>query len=86
LPEANAQLLDQTAFDAQRKRLYASCGEGFIECIAQSDAHHYQPLPRLATAKGARTCLFVEDSGQLFLAVPRHENQLGEIRVLKLAR
>jgi DNA-binding beta-propeller fold protein YncE len=78
--------VDNLFYDAQRKRLYASCGEGFIECIAQSDADHYQALPRLATAKGARTCLFVEDSGQLFLAVPHRESQPAEIRVFSVVR
>ena len=75
--------VDNLFYDAQRKRLYASCGEGFIECISHSDANHYQPLPRIATAKGARTCLFVEESGQLFLAVPRHENRPAQIRLFQ---
>ena len=76
--------VDNLFYDTKRKRLYASCGEGFLEVIAQSDAHHYHALPRLASAKGARTCLFVEESGQLFLAVPRRVGQPAEIRVFSV--
>jgi len=76
--------VDNLFYDARRKRLYASCGEGFLECVAAPDADHYQALPRLATARGARTCLFEEVSSQLFLAVPRRENQPAEIRVFSV--
>ena len=33
---------DDLFFDAKRKRLYASCGEGFIAVIRQLDADHYE--------------------------------------------
>ena len=39
-------------------------------------------LTLLPTAKGARTCLYVPETGKLYLAVPRQEGKDGpEIRI-----
>ncbi len=69
--------VDDLFFDAKRKRLYASCGEGFLAVIRQADADRYELLEKLPTAKLARTCLFDPDGGRLFLAVPRWEGKEG---------
>src|SRR5262249_5825343 len=63
--------IDDLFFDAKHKRLYASCGEGFLAVIRQVDADGYEPLEKLATSKLARTCLFDAEGGRLFLAVPQ---------------
>ena len=67
--------LDDLFFDAKRRRLYASCGEGFIAVIRQIDADRYEPVAKVVTKKGARTSLFDPDSGRLYLVVPRHEGE-----------
>jgi DNA-binding beta-propeller fold protein YncE len=36
--------VDDLSFDAQRKRIYASCGDGAIAVIRQVDADRYEPL------------------------------------------
>jgi DNA-binding beta-propeller fold protein YncE len=74
--------IDDLFFDAKRKRLYASCGEGFLAVLRQVDAGKCELLTKIPTAKGARTCLFEPDSGKLYLAVPRQADKPGpEIRV-----
>jgi hypothetical protein len=74
--------VDDLAYDAKRKRIYGSCGEGYLVVIQQSDADNYAMLAKLPTAKLARTSLFDPDSGRLFLGVPRQDGKDGpEIRV-----
>jgi DNA-binding beta-propeller fold protein YncE len=77
--------VDDLFFDAKRKRLYASCGEGFLEAIDQTDSDHYQPQPRLPTAKGARTSFLAAEAGLLFVAVPGLVGKPAEVRVYRLA-
>jgi DNA-binding beta-propeller fold protein YncE len=76
---------DDLFYDAATRLLYASCGEGFITVLRQRDADHYEPCARLATAPGARTCLFVTDLRRLYLAVPHRGDQAAEIRVYEVA-
>jgi len=58
---------DDVFLDAKRKRLYVSCGAGFIDVIDTSGS--YKRLARIPTAQGARTSLFVPKLDRLFLAV-----------------
>jgi len=72
---------DDLFFDAARRRIYVTGGEGFITVLSQQDADHYTLVQRLATAPGARTALFVPELNRLFLAVPHRGSQRAEIRV-----
>src|SRR5262249_37945704 len=65
--------IDDLFYDAKRKQLYASCGEGFIAVIKQIDADRYEAGAKIATVKGAKTSLFVPERDRLYLAVPRQE-------------
>jgi DNA-binding beta-propeller fold protein YncE len=58
---------DDIFVDAKRKRLYVSCGAGFIDVIDAAGA--YKRLARIPTVAGARTSLFVPEFDRLFLAV-----------------
>jgi len=58
---------DDVFFDAKRRRLYVSCGEGMV-AILQGDTAGYHPLARLPTHSGARTSLFVPELDRLFVA------------------
>jgi len=71
---------DEVFYDTKRHRLYTICGEGFIDMIEQTDPDHYNRSMKIPTAGGARTGLFVEDRDDLFVAVPHHGFQTGEIR------
>ena len=71
---------DDLFYDAARKRLYVSGGEGFIDVI-QADGSQFSRMARIPTAAGARTSLFVADENRLYLAVPHRGSQKAEIRV-----
>ena len=74
--------VDDLFFDAGRKKLYASCSDGFIAVLKVVDADHIEVVEKIETAKGAKTCLQVPETGKLYLAVPRQEGKDGpEIRV-----
>ena len=72
---------DGVYYDAQRRLIYISCGDGSLDVVRQTDADHYEFAGRVPTAKGAATSLFVPERNQLFLAVPQREGQTAELRV-----
>ena len=71
---------DDLFYDGARRRIYASCGEGFIDVIEQPAVDDYKRLEQVTTAPGARTCIFSLDLNRLFLAVPRLGERPAEIR------
>jgi DNA-binding beta-propeller fold protein YncE len=74
---------DDLFYDAGRRRLYVSGGEGFIDAF-QDEAGRFRRLAHLATAAGARTSLLAEDQNRLYLAVPHRGAQRAEIRVYEV--
>jgi DNA-binding beta-propeller fold protein YncE len=71
---------DDLFYDRERKRIYLSGGEGFVDVFAQHDANHYRRVARLATAPGARTSLWVPQVSRLYVAVPHRRAQGAEVR------
>ncbi|WP_218578293.1 YncE family protein [Vineibacter terrae] len=59
---------DDVFFDAKRRRIYVSCGEGAVD-VFQGSAAGYQAADRIKTSSGARTSLFVPELDRLFVAV-----------------
>jgi len=76
---------DDLFYDAAKKRIYVSGGEGFITVVEQQDPDHYRTIGKVPTAAGARTALFVPELSKLFLAVPHRGSQRAEIRVFSVA-
>jgi DNA-binding beta-propeller fold protein YncE len=77
--------IDDLHYDAKRKKLYASCGEGFLVVIRQESADKYEVAEKIETAKQAKTSLFAPEANRLYLAVPRQADKEGpEIRVYKV--
>jgi DNA-binding beta-propeller fold protein YncE len=70
---------DDLFYDEAHKRLYVSCGEGFVDVIGQNSADAYQCLSHIPTAAGARTSLHSPDLGRFYLAVPLRGKQTAEI-------
>ncbi len=68
---------DDVFRDAARKRLYASCGAGFLAVLAEKSADQWQPAATIPTVKGARTSFFDPASGRLYLAVPKRAGSEG---------
>ncbi len=75
---------DDIFYDAVHKRIYISCGEGFINVFQQHDANHYNKIARIPTASGARTSLFVPELNRLYLAIPHHAGKGAEIGIYEI--
>ena len=73
---------DDLFYDRQRKRVYVSCGEGFLAVIRQIDADHYELSQKIPTAKLARTCLWDAATDRLYVVLPRQPGKDGpEIQI-----
>jgi hypothetical protein len=77
---------DDVFYDAKRKRIYASGGEGAIFVYQQQDPDHYSKIAQIDTVKGARTSLFVPELDRLFLAVRRAGENAAAIRVYEVVQ
>jgi WD40 repeat protein len=75
---------DDIFYDAAKKRVYVSCGDGFINVFQQQDANHYNAIVSVTTAQGARTSLFVPELHRFYLAVPHVPDQESEIFVYEV--
>lgn len=74
---------DDLFYDRTRKRLYVSCGEGFLDVIDQRDPDRYRRRERVPTRAGARTSLYSAESDELYLAVPARGAREAEIRIYR---
>ena len=59
---------DDVYYDAERKRIYALGGEGYISVIQQNDPDHYTLSANIPSAVGVRTGIFYGTS--LYVGVP----------------
>jgi DNA-binding beta-propeller fold protein YncE len=73
---------DDVFVDAKRKRVYVSCGAGYIDVFAATDAG-YTSLAHVPTASGARTSLFVPALDRLYLAVRATASEPAAIWVFR---
>jgi hypothetical protein len=74
---------DDVFYDHERKRVYASGGEGAVAVYQQADRDHYTKIAEVATVKGARTSLFVPELSRLFVAVRQEGGNPAAIRVFE---
>jgi hypothetical protein len=77
---------DDLYYDATRKRVYATCGQGYVAVIAQVDADHYRLAEKVPTARGARTGLFDPGSGRLYVVLPAGGGKGPRVRVYQAKR
>ncbi len=75
---------DDIYYDAALKRIYVSCGEGFIDVFHQQDSGQYIRDTKIPTAPGARTSLFVPSLNEFILAVPREGSHNAELRIYRV--
>ena len=71
---------DDIFFDAKRRRLYVSCGAGYVDVWEKRGAD-YTKIAQLTTPAGARTALFVPELDRLYLAVRATPNERAAIWV-----
>ncbi len=75
---------DDLYFDRVRRKIYASCGEGFIDVYTQVDGDHYSLGESVKTGRGARTSFF--DGERLYLAVPKRGGRSAEVRCYRMGK
>jgi DNA-binding beta-propeller fold protein YncE len=76
---------DDLFYDAKSKRIYISCGEGFIDVVGQQSPDAYARVERMPTSRGARTAFFSPELREFYLAVPEQAGKSAELRVYKTA-
>ena len=74
---------DDVFYDGRRKRVYVSCGEGFL-AVYDASAENLTETARLKTQPGARTALFVPELDRLFVAARANGSDPGAIWVFRL--
>ena len=74
---------DDVFVDAERSRVYASCGSGTISVIGRRSPDDHARVADVATSQGARTCLFLPAERRLIVAVPHRGNQTPEVRIFE---
>jgi hypothetical protein len=75
---------DDVFFDAGRRRVYVSCGEGVVDVFA-AEGGGYRRLGRVPTEPGARTSLFVSERDRLYVAVRAKGSEPAAIWVFRPA-
>jgi hypothetical protein len=77
---------DDAYYDCTHKLVLISGGDGFVDIFKQDDPDHYRLLQHLKTSHGARTSLFVPQTGQFYLAIPYRGGEPAEVRVYQIHR
>ena len=74
---------DDIFYDPSRKRVYVSCGEGFVEVFQQKDPDHYQSIARIPTGSRARDSFFSPELDLYFVPVPGPAGEDGKVLVYR---
>lgn len=75
---------DDVFYDNSSNQIFVSCGAGYVDVIRQSEPGKYEQVSGIESLPGARTSLFIPETGQLVVAAPArsgHEAQLLIYRV-----
>jgi hypothetical protein len=75
---------DDVFYDAARKRVYVNGGDGYISTFEQQTPDKYAELPKVKTASGGRTSLFVPELNTLYVAIPHQDNHAAMIKVFEV--
>jgi hypothetical protein len=75
---------DDIFFDYEKKLLFVSCGEGYLQLFKQEDKDTYKLMQEVSTSKGARTSLFVKELNKIYLAVPQNGSKDAAIQVYNI--
>ena len=76
-------MVDDLAYDAKSKRIYVT-GSDFVDVFQQKDADQYEQVGQVASAFRAKTAILVPELKRYYLAVPRHEDKVAEVRVFEV--
>jgi DNA-binding beta-propeller fold protein YncE len=85
LPAAGG--VDDLAYDAARKRIYLSAGDGFVNVYQQKTPDTYEALAQIPTGPGARNSRFVPEQNRLYVAVPAgKDGKPAEVQIYEITR
>jgi len=65
---------DDVFLDGKRKRVYVSCGGGFVD-VFDAAGGAYKPMAHIATVAGARTSLFLREEDRYVVAARAQGNE-----------
>jgi len=71
-------------FDPASKRIYVSCGAGFITVVEQRGANDYQVIGNIPTKSGAKNGILVPALGRYYVAVPKKGEQEAQVLVYEV--
>jgi hypothetical protein len=71
---------DDLFWDGIRKRLYISCGEGYVD-VFSDNAGQFTRTAHIFTRAGARTSYFAPRFGRVYVAVPDRGGAAAELRI-----
>lgn len=71
---------DAMFYDVLLDRVLVSCGGGSLYVLNKISGNVSNPV-KIATRKGSRTCLWVKEFNELFVALPAMEGQPAQIRM-----
>jgi len=74
---------DDVFYDAAKKQIYATGGDGFIFILRPDGPDRYEVMGKIATSPGARTSAFDAEGKLLLVAVPERGQQRAEIRIFR---
>lgn len=76
---------DDLYYDAARKRIYVSGGEGYISVFQQNAPDHYELLAKISTSVGARTAGYFgkgkKGFDRLYVAAPARAERGAEVLI-----
>lgn len=75
---------DDLFYDSQNKRVYASCGGGYVNIFQLPTAGHYKAIAVVRTRNGARTSLLIPQLNLFVVAEPAHEGHEADLKVFEL--
>ncbi len=74
---------DDVYYDAERKFIYITGGQGYITVVSEEDPYLFKMVATIPSAAGARTSCFDPTTGTLYVAVPHRRRQPAEIWVYR---
>jgi DNA-binding beta-propeller fold protein YncE len=75
---------DDIYYDQGKGVVLLSCGEGKANLVSQTSPDQYVLLPITPTRSGARTSLYVSETGMFYLALASSDTFAAELRVYQL--
>jgi YVTN family beta-propeller protein len=73
---------DDLFFDAKRRRVYISCGDGYLD-VLEVEGNSYRRAARVSTISGARTSLFVPEIDRLFVAARANPGEPAAVWIFR---